>query len=191
MVKVGFIVEGASERIVLKSNAFQVFLQTQGIQPVGDIIDMAGKGNLRQSNTRMNSQVQLLRELGAKWIVVLRDHDGATSFSAVKAEVFQSLDVCVCIAVQELEAWFLADHFTLLTLLQINFCYLLPETVFKPTELLSAFRLEKTGRGIKDKKLFARQMIGHGFTIQQAARHPNCPSAGYFLSTLQILASAN
>ena len=34
-------------------------------------------------------------------------------------------------------------------------------------------------------------MLKYGFTIENAANHPNCPSARYFLTKLQTLASAN
>ena len=191
MVKVGFIVEGGCEKIVLKAVEFQAYLQTQRIEQVGDVIDMDGKGNLKQSSMRMNTQVQLLRDAGAEWVIVLRDMDNADSFDAVKQEVYQASDVKACVAVQELEAWFLADSETLSALLQTNFNHDSPETVLKPFELLVALRKQHTGRGISDKKVFARTMLAGGFTIEQAARHPNCPSARYFLTKLQTLTTAN
>ena len=191
MVKVGFIVEGGCEKIVLKAVEFQAYLQTQRIEQVGDVIDMDGKGNLKQSSTRMNTQVQLLRDAGAEWVIVLRDMDNADSFDAVKQEVYQASDIKACIAVQELEAWFLADSETLSILFDTDFIYDSPETVPKPFELLVTLRKQYTGRGIGDKKIFARTMLGCGFTIEQAAQHPNCPSARYFLTKLQTLASAN
>ena len=191
MVKVGFIVEGGCEKIVLKAVEFQAYLQTQRIEQVGDVIDMDGKGNLKQSSTRMNTQVQLLRDAGAEWVIVLRDMDNADSFDAVKQEVYQASDIKACIAVQELEAWFLADSETLSILFDTDFIYDSPETVPKPFELLVTLRKQYTGRGIGDKKIFARTMLGCGFTIERAAQHSNCPSAHYFLTKLQTLAPAN
>ncbi len=192
MVKIGFIVEGGSEKIILKPLEFQAYLRAQRIEQIDDVIDIDGKGNLQSSSKRMNTQVQLLRDAGADWIVVLRDKDNAASFSAVKAEVYQADDVAICIAVQELEAWFLADSKTLSILFQIEgFNYPAPETVTNPFDLLVALRKQHTGRGINDKKIFARSMLGCGFTIENAAQHPNCPSARYFLTKLQTLASAN
>lgn len=180
--------EGGSEKIILKSVEFQAYLRAQRIEQVEDVIDINGKGNLKSSSRRMNTQVQLLRDAGAEWIVVLRDKDNVESFSTVKAEVYQASDVAICIAVQELEAWFLADSKTLSILFQVeNFNYPSPETVPKPFDLLAALRKQYTGRGIGDKKIFARSMLGCGFTIEQAAQHPNCPSAGYFLTKLQSL----
>lgn len=191
MVKVGFVVEGGSEKIVLKSVKFQNYLHSQQIELVGDVINMDGKGNLQASSQRMNTQVQLLRDAGAEWVVVLRDMDNTDSFSTVKQEVYQASDVIICIAVQELEAWFLADSQTLSVLLQTHYYHDVPETVVKPVDLLDALRKQYTGRGITDKKVFARTMLGCGFTIERAAEHPNCPSARYFLTQLQTLAPAN
>lgn len=191
MVKIGFIVEGACEKIILKATEFKDYLQSQGIEQVGDVIDMNGKGNLKSSSRRMNTQVQLLRDAGAVCIIVLRDMDNVKSFSIVKDEVYQAEDTEVCIAVQELEAWFLADSSSLSTLFQTNFNHDFPETVVSPFELLVALRKQYTGRGIGDKKVFARTMLSCGFTIENAAQHPNCSSANYFLTKLQTLASAN
>lgn len=191
MVKVGFIVEGASEKIILKATEFQDYLWLAGIEQIGDVIDIAGKSNLKSSSQRMNTQVQLLRDAGATWIVILRDMDNAISFSVVKDEVYQAPDTEICIAVQELESWFLADSQTLSVLFNADFHYERPETVLKPLELLVSLRKQFTGRGISDKKVFARIMLKYGFTVEKAAQHPNCPSAHYFLTKLQTIASAN
>ena len=191
MVKIGFIVEGGCEKIILKAIEFQTYLKDHQIQQVGDVIDMDGKGNLKYSSLRMNTQIQLLRDAGAEWIIVLRDMDNADSFNAVRGEVYRADDVQVCIAVQELEAWFLADSKTLSVLFQNDFKYDLPEAVLKPFDLLVSLRKHYTGRGIGDKKVFARTMLASGFTIENAAQHPNCSSARYFLTKLQTLASAN
>ena len=187
----GFIVEGACEKIVLKSERFQNYLQLKDIQQVGDVIDMDGKGNLKASSQRMNTQVQLLRDQGAEWIVVLRDMDNASSFDEVKQEVHQADDVRICVAVQELEAWFLADSLTLSQIFNTKFHLEFPEKESKPFEALAAFQKQYNNRGISDKKICAKMMLSNGFTLENAARHPNCPSARYFLTKLQTLASAN
>ncbi len=191
MVRVGFIVEGGSEKIILKSIEFQTYLRTQQIEQVGDVIDIDGKGNLKASSQRMNTQIQLLRDAGATWIVVLRDMDNAPSFSIVKTEVYQAADTVTCIAVQALEAWFLADSQTLHNLFQTSFEHPNPEAVVNPVGELNTLRKQYTSRGIGDKKAFARTMLSCGFTIERAAAHENCPSARYFLTKLKTLASAN
>lgn len=192
-MKVGFLVEGGCERIVLRSSAFLAFLHRSGIELVGDVIDMDGKGNLKQSSQRMQNQVQTLRNRGANWIVVLRDLDEAETDEAVarvKAEVYKADDLTTCLAVQEIEAWFLADSGTLSVLFGTPFSCEFPQQISKPAGHLNDARLKYTGRGIKDKKGFASAMINNGFTIERAAAHPNCPSARYFLTKLQTIASA-
>ncbi|ARK09268.1 DUF4276 family protein [Fibrella sp. ES10-3-2-2] len=196
MVKIGFAVEGSCERIILKSPAFQAFLVKQSIEQVGDIVDMVGKGNLKPNTQKrhMEIQVQGFRDLGAEWIIVLRDLDEAASaeaISRVKAEVYRDSDIVVCLAIHELEAWFLADTGVLSTLFGSPFYHEYPETVPKPFDYISEQKYRKTGKGLNNKKIFAKFMRNNGFSIERAAGHPNCPSARYFLNKLQTLASAN
>jgi hypothetical protein len=191
MVKIGFIVEGGCERIVLRSNAFTQFLQQHRIERVGDVIDLDGKGNLTIASKRMETQVRLLRDLGASCVVVLRDLDDAPTHEVAKQQVYQAPDVVCCLAVKELEAWFLADSMTLSLLIEPDFFFEFPEEPLKPIDVLKELRQQHKQRGIGDKKGFASVMVNNGFTIEAAARHPNCPSAQYFLTTLQTLASAN
>ncbi len=196
MVKIGFAVEGSCERILLKSPAFQAFLVRQQIEQVGDVVDMVGKGNLKANAQKrhMEIQIQAFRDLGAEWIVVLRDLDEAASIEAisrVKAEVYKDNDIVVCLAIHELEAWFLADSGVLSKLFDGPFYHEYPETIPKPFDYISEQKYKKTGKGLSDKKIFAKFMRNNGFTIERAAAHPNCPSARYFLNKLQTLASAN
>ena len=185
MVKIGLIVEGFCERIVLKSPAFSNFLQNHSFQLVGDVVNLEGKGQLNTS--RMKTQVQLLRDQGAERVFVLRDMDDAPCLTAVKQEVYQANDVKICVAVKELEAWFLADSTTLTTIFQHEFQFSFPESEPNPLETLKRLRLQHQQTGISDKKLFAKMMVREGFTVERAAAHPNCPSARYFLTKLQEL----
>ncbi len=196
MVKVGFAVEGACERIVLKSPVFQAFLLGHRIEQVGDIVDMDGKGNLKANTHKrhMEIQIQAFRDLGAEWIVVLRDLDEAASIEAIsraKAEVYRDNNIVICLAIHELEAWFLADSEVLSNFFDSPFYHEYPESIPKPFDYISQHRYKQTGKGLRDKKIFAKLMRNNGFTIERAAEHPNCPSARYFLNKLQTLASAN
>ena len=178
MVKVGFIVEGGCERIVLRSAAFRNYLVKLGLEQVGDVIDMDGKGNLKQSSQRMQNQVQTLRNRGADWILVLRDLDepeSAEAIDKVNAEMYQATDVISCLAIQEIEAWFLADSGTLSKWFNATISCEFPQSIEKPSGYLSDLKLAHQGRGIGDKKGFTSKLINNGFTIQRAAEHPNCP----------------
>lgn len=185
MVKIGLIVEGDCERIVLKHESFTNFLLKNNIEQAGDIINLGGKGNL--NTARMETQVRLLRDQGAERVFVLRDMDNAPCLTAVKQEVYQAPDVNVCVAVKELEAWFLADSETLTTIFQIDFTFSFPEIEPNPLETLKRLRLQHRKTGISDKKLFAKTMVREGFTVERAAAHPHCPSARYFLTKLKEL----
>lgn len=189
MVKVGFIVEGHCEKAVLGSNAFQAYLSEIGILTVHEVQNARGETNL--INHVATSQAQIARDEGAEHIVVLRDLDSLPDVETAELEVIQANDLSVCVAVQELESWFLADSATMSAAFKTNFFFEHPELEPKPSETLDTLsRQYRQGRGITDKRQFTNLMLTNGFTIQQAAQHPNCPSANYFLTKLKTLASA-
>jgi hypothetical protein len=189
MVKVGFIVEGHCEKAVLGSDAFQAYLSEIGILPVHEVLNARGKTNLL--NDTATSQAQIIRDKGAGHIIVLRDLDNLPDLEAAEIEVIQADDLSVCVAVQELEAWFLADSATMSAVFKTDFFFEHPEQEHEPFETLKTLsRQYRQGRGINDKRQFTNLMLANGFTIQQAAEHPNCPSAQYFLTKLKTLASA-
>lgn len=189
MVKVGFIVEGHCEKAVLGSESFQAYLSEIGILTVHEVQNARGKTNLL--NDTATSQAQIVRDKGAEHIVVLRDLDDLPDLEAAEREVIQADDLLVCVAVQELESWFLADSSTMSAVFKTDFFFEYPEQEPKPSETLNTLsRQHRQGRGITDKRQFTNLMLANGFAIQQAAQHPNCPSAQYFLTKLKTLASA-
>lgn len=190
MVRIGFIVEGHCEKAVLGSQAFQQTLTAMGLTNVSEVANAKGKYNL--ANDVATSLAQIIRDRGAEHIIVLRDLDDLPDLKSAEQEVIQANDVSVCVAVQELEAWFLADSATLSTVFKTDFSFDSPENESDPLTKLKEFsRQFRQGRGIDDKRQFTNLMLANGFSIERAAAHPNCPSARYFLSTLQTLASAN
>lgn len=196
MVKIGIIVEGDCEKIVLETIHFSTFLSDSGLELVDEIINIGGKSKLKPDAEEMQNSINILRDQGAAWIIVLRDMDDAPSFKVVKDEVLQQDGVMICIAVKELEAWFLADSKTMSALFKTEFYFEKPEEPLNPPETISKLSLQFTGRGTAWERTggkinFANKIVRQGFTIQQAAEHPNCPSARYFLTTLQTIASAN
>lgn len=188
MVRIGILVEGATERLILKSAAFQSTLHEMGLEIAGDIIDVRGRMNLLSEKT--NGIRQVLRQNGAEKLIILTDKEDVACYSSLKAQINTPVDL-IAIANRTIESWFLADSETLSTLFQTNFYCEFPEAVASPIDTLKAHRQQFRGIGIGDKKVFARAMLASGFTIEQAARHPNCPSARYFLTKLQTLATAN
>lgn len=188
MVTIGIMVEGATERLVLKSVAFQETLRKMRLAIAGDVIDVRGRMNLLSEKT--DGFRQLLQQNGAEKLVILTDKEDVNCYSSLKAQINTPVDL-IAIANRTIESWFLADSETLSALFQTNFFCEFPESVVSPIDTLKGYRQQFRGVGIGDKKAFARIMLNNGFTVEQAARHPNCPSARYFLTKLQTLASAN
>ena len=190
MIKIGFIVEGHCEKAILGSESFQTYLSEIGILTVHEVLNARGKTNLLNDTAR--SRAQIIRDKGAEHIVVLRDLDNLPNLEAAEREVIQANDLSVCVAIQELESWFLADSATMSAVFKTNFFFEHPEHERKPFDTLNTLsRQYRQGRGINDKRQFTNLMLANGFTIEKAAQHPNCPSAQYFLTTLKTLALAN
>lgn len=189
MVNVGFICEGDTEVKIVKSEAFQHLLRASGLTCVLPIEDAKGNGNLLPHN--MLERRNTLEKAGADAIFILTDLDEDVTIDATRQRIGESPNQHIIVAVQEAEAWFLADSVTLSTLLGKSVYFDDPEQEAEPFEIIRQLFIKETGRGVGTKPILARRMLKYGFTIENAAKHPNCPSAHYFLTKLQTLASAN
>ena len=186
MVKAGFIVEGASEKIVVESPAFKSFLAQQGYQLVTPVIDANGGGNLLPQN--IEEFVARLAKSEVEQVFILTDLEDEPSAEVVRERVAHTQVNATFVAVKALEAWFLADTNAMNQWLKRDdFFEPQPEqTVDKPWQRLKdiANEYESSGPG-SSKPVFAKRMIKHwGFDVQNAAKHQNCRSAselvGYF-----------
>ncbi|HCC4393441.1 TPA: hypothetical protein M5M71_004378 [Escherichia coli] len=179
MVKIGFIVEGDTESIIVNSPAFIAFLRTNNFELVTPVIDAKGGGNLLPKY--VDNFVARLRNVGAERICILTDLEDAASVADVQARIaHQDVDISF-IAVKAVEAWFLADSEAMKKWLKVDaFNEALPEaTTEMPWDRLKEISCElgKQGPG-SSKTAFARRMVTHhGFDIQGSARHPACTSA--------------
>lgn len=189
MVNVGFICEGDTEAKIVKSEAFQRLLTVSNLHCVLPIENADGNGNLLPHNIREKRET--LEQANASIIFILTDLDQDASISHTKQRIGEYPNQHIIVAVQEAEAWFLADTSTLSRLLNKPVFFEYPEQDSQPFETIRRLFIEQTGRGIGTKPMLARRMLKYGFTIENAARHPNCTSANYFLTKLQTLASAN
>ena len=119
------------------------------------------------------------------------EDDPCISFAKANIYIYDRKKQIIIIAVKAIESWFLADSITLSNIFnEDNYQYNNPEEMEeKPFEILkSEFIKNREGRGIsKRRNLHASKMINNGFSIQNAASHPNCPSAKYFLQKLSQL----
>lgn len=188
MVKIGFIVEGDSEKLILESESFRNYLRANNIEFVDFIANAEGGGNLLPQN--LDKYTQVLKDQGATRFIILTDLENDPCIEEAKKRISAPDTHKVVIARKAIEAWYLADETLMTKLLKKKFKHASPETTAQMpySELKNAF-LDHTGRGINTSKpLVAKRMIREGFTIENASKHENCPSAKYFLSKLHEIA---
>ncbi len=182
MVKIGFICEGETEKIIIQSENFKQFLLENDLELV-NAIDATGNGNLLPEN--IQPFIKILKDDGAEKIFILTDLDTDKCITTTKKRINAPGDIVVIISVQQIEAWFLADSFTLSSIFKSDYVFHNPEKENYPREKLKEIFIEKTGRGIMDSKpRFAKWIIKQGFSILNAAQHSNCTSAKYFIDAV-------
>ncbi len=179
MVKVGFIVEGGSESIIINSPQFKEFLTRHGCQLLSPVIDAKGGGNLLPKN--IGVFLEQLQQQAADKIVVLTDLEMGPSVTVVRERIAHpQLDI-IFVAVKALEAWYLADTDAMKRWLEsADFFEKHPErTDGMPWDRLAEIAQELSQRGPgKNKVAFAKKIVKHHrFSIENAANHPDCPSA--------------
>jgi hypothetical protein len=187
MVNIGFICEGETEKLIVESEKFQEQLRQLELNCV-KVVDAEGNGNLLPKN--LANHLHTMQRYGAEKVVILSDLDTETCISATKDRIGSAaLISSVIIAVKAIEAWFLADSFTLSAIFKKEYHFQNPETPINPfEEIRTVFRAE-TNRGPGTSKLvLAKKMIDNGFSVIKAAQHEQCNSARYFILKLQELA---
>lgn len=190
MVKLGFIVEGDSEKIMVESAGFKRWANLQGLEICTPVINAKGGGNLLPHH--MGPMLTQLARSSPDHIVVLTDLEDAPNTDAVKARITETHTQLIFVAVKALEAWFLADTNAMRSWLkQPEFFEQAPEqTAAMPWDRLKeiASALGVRGPG-SSKVIFAKKFCGtHGYQISNAAAHLACPSAKAFHDALVGLA---
>ncbi|PWV45358.1 hypothetical protein [Chitinophaga sp. S165] len=187
MIKVGFIVEGATEFILLKSMSFNEFLKKNNIELV-NVINAGGSGNLLPHN--IESYIQLLERNEAEKIVILTDLDQDLCITRTKNRIKSRPQDLLVIAVQQIESWFLACTPAMRQLLKTDdFFFPLPEAERIPYQTINRLMVDHTGRGIGNNsagkiKLIKRLLEQHELDLSISAEHPSCPSVQYFIKTI-------
>lgn len=189
MVRVGFIVEGDSEKLLIESQGFQAWAKAQGLEVYHPVINAGGGGNLLPHHIEtMLAQFERSRP---HHVVILTDLEDAPSVESVKARITTQHTDLIFVAVKALEAWFLADTEAMRRWLKVpDFFEPTPEqTEGMPWERLKEVAKLHNARGTgPNKVLFARRMCGPlGYQVANAAGHPACPSAKLFCDTLIAL----
>ncbi|WP_322588807.1 hypothetical protein [Sphaerotilus sp.] len=179
MVRLGFIVEGDTEKIMIESARFRNWANAQGLEICSPVINAKGGGNLLPQH--MGPMVATLAKSQPDHVVVLTDLDNAPDIAAVKARITTAHTSLIFVAVKALEAWFLADTKAMRAWLkQPDFEEALPEqTPAMPWDWLKEVARQQGARGPgSNKVLFAKRFCGtHDFQVANAAAHPACPSA--------------
>ncbi len=191
MVNVGFICEGYTELFILESQAFKNILNQLQLNSVG-IINVEGNGNLLPHNLKSHRENLFIK--GASVIFILTDLDKDQCITKTRLRITESENQIIIVAVKQIESWFLSDYTAMNTLFQGDYAFEFPENEDVPFETIRTKYFEKFRRGLvgrNEKKRLAQKMLNSGFSIQNAAKHPNCPSANYFLTKLTQCASTN
>lgn len=186
MVKVGFIVEGDSEKIVIESEGFRRFLADCGFKLVTPVINAKGGGNLLPRN--IQPYLDRFNGLDVDRICVLTDLEDEPSVEVVTKRISHAHINVVFIAVKALEAWFLADTAALAIWLGQTHVEEFPErTQTKPWDRLKEIANLHGSRGPGANKVqFAKRMVkNYGFRVEAAASHPACPSVQQFYDYFQ------
>jgi len=188
MVKLGFIGEGDNEKSILESDDLRKILGELNLEYVERVVNAKGGGNLLPKY--LEDQVDSLKKDGATQILILADQEDASSITSVKERIDPDGNHIVIISVKAIEAWFLADSKTMSAYLKARYRCENPEEYLKPFEYIKELRWQYRGVGLNHKKQLCSRMLINGFSIQNAATHPNCPSAKYFLEKLKSLSNA-
>jgi hypothetical protein len=183
MVKVGFIVEGNSEKVLIESAGFRKWASDQGLEICNPVIDAKGGGNLLPHH--LPTLVAQVKRSGPDHIVILTDLEDATDVEAVKGRITREHTNLIFVAVKALEAWFLADTDAMRRWLNApEFFEPTPEqTPGMPWDWLKEVAKAHGSRGPgSNKVLFAKKMCGPAlrYELERAAAHPACPSAKAF-----------
>ncbi len=188
MVKLGFIVEGATEKIIIESELFSSWLNENGCELVPPVIDANGGGNLLPQN--ISPMISQLNAANAGHIIVLTDLEHEENVQAVKDRITSISDNLIFVAVKAIEAWFLADTEAIKNWLEVEDYYeVTPEnTPALPWERLKEVAAERDKRGPGNKVGFAKKMVNKcGFNVANAATHENSDSAKLFLTGLRSI----
>ena len=185
MVRLGILCEGESEIYILKSELFQNILAQYSIE----LVEIRPVGSKNQYwEDRIESHIAILEDRGIDHIIIMVDLDKDSCITFTKSEIKTGGKHHIVVSVKEFENWYLADHEALSRLVNKEVAVIqLPEEEEEPVRKITQLN---NGRGFGGSKpRIAMNMIRCGFSLENAAQHPNCPSATYFLNKLQQLAT--
>jgi hypothetical protein len=186
--KVGFIGEGGSDVIILKSRTFEKLLNSYGLNRI-DVLDAEGIGNFYNPDSKVKGLVNVLENKGAEKIIILSDLEDFPCIREAKKKLANFTDKQINIITKKaLESWFLADNDLLKKLLEVEMSFVNPENPLgMPYDEIKYLLLKFNKPGPGSKTKLAKKVVSADFSIQNAASHHNCNSAKYFLKQLNNL----
>lgn len=189
MVKVGFIVEGDSDKIFFESENFRNYLQELSISFIPEVINANGNGNLLPKNISEYSKALISK--GATHIFVVTDLDTDKCVTLTKERINPSVNHKCIVVKKDIEAWFLADTNTMRTFFEnTDFICENPESIENPFNEIHNRRLEFQCRGISNSKIkLANTLVNIGLSFQSMLKHHNVTSVKYFDSKLKELSN--
>lgn len=188
--KIAFIVEGATEKILIESEQFKNWIRPFNLELVDHIINAEGGGNLLPH--KINDMIKTLKNKGADHIFILTDLEREPTISTVKNRLNHSDVADSFITVIALESWFLACSSAFGKWLKKDCIFFIedPEntSLEKPFERIKAIGMQEKKQGCRNKIILAQDMINkHGFSFEEIMAHPNCTSIKYIEKVLKSL----
>lgn len=188
MVKVAFLVEGKVEKTLIDFLVKDGWFNQFNIEQVGPTIDVKGGGGLCPHN--MLAFVEQARTYNPDKILILTDFECDLCVTKTK-ERLGDCDICVIVLARKaIEAWFLADDNVISQLTRggIRHHEEPENTILMPYDTLKELALEYTDSGVGSKIMLCNKVLKRiNFRIENAAAHPNCDSAQYFLDKLRLI----
>ena len=190
MVKIGFICEGETERLIIESASFNTFLKKLNLILIR-AIDAEGNGNLLPKN--IEKFIAILEDMEVEKIFILTDLDTDTCITFTKQRIAARTGDIIIIAVKAIEAWFLADNSTLSALFKTKFECNNPENEDNPYTtlnnlflncfhnihnaqiLLFSLTLDNLDLFIGQAVKLINQFINFAFKFHQETRHSRLP----------------
>ena len=192
VLRIGFVVEGQSDKVVVESETFGRWLEDQDMELVGPVVVAGGHGAMQRRTKGGMGLAQLLRKQAGNLdrIVVLADLDPSEAVPCItcrKKRIDTEAVDLVVVARKAIESWFLADTLAMRSWTGDESYY---EKRPEETPDMPWDRMKEVGhtRRGRSKVLFARLLTGqHGFDVVRAAEHPECPTARYFIERVSTL----
>jgi len=190
VVRVGFIVEGDTEKVLVESLPFKNWISKFNIELIDQVINAKGGGNLLPH--KIDDMIETLINQSANHIFILTDLEDYPSISYVKDRTSHPKVDDSFITIISTESWFLACSTALGFWLGKDSAYYIsdPENrdIEKPFERIKALGLQEKKRGCRNKITLAKDMVQRcGFTFEEILEHPNCSSIKYMENILKTL----